>query len=1785
MKENKICFISCVNDQQLYNEALYYIDQLEVPKGYEIECISIENANSMTAGYNKAMGASDAKYKVYMHQDVYIRNRSFINIMLDILTSNRNIGIIGLTGTKVIPVNGTCNECSQKYGQAYSTQTGVIKLLAYNEVISEYEKVQAVDGFIMVTQYDIPWREDIFDGWSFYDISQSLEFMKAGYEVVIPKQEETWVIHEASGSNTGVEFEDYCNIFMEEYPKDIIETFIYDIEKENNILNEAAIVWRNYYVTKTNDKEYVKPIDDYIINKFNLHSEKISDLFDFDKISALEIVNNNKNEFLRYVNNAKNSLHNRNYEEASKWCFEGARYASENHPGFYTSPELEKILMECAGHVPQSNYKLDIPPINSKRRKVLHVLSEGYSTGGHTRLVKNWIEKDSDSIHSIITTWQIDTTPMWLTNAAKESGGWAYSLQQLANFIDRSSVLREIAYEWADIVVLHVHMFDPIPIMAFGVEGGPPVLFMNHGDHVFWIGTSIIDNLVNFRESGRELSKIRRNICRTSLLPLPLESPDIKNQNKKMIRKQLGIDENAIVLLTIATPYKFTTFGEIHYIDLLKMVLDKNKNTVAIVIGPDNVGKWKKANEDTDGRILPLGMQNDIGQYYCISNIYIDSYMFGSITSALDGGIHGLPIVALENSNNKTLSFNDMSTEGLNKKLTSSEDFLNCVNILINNAEYRDQKGQETSGKIKKDHIHEWNGYLDIIYKKVENRSHKIYLNTEFKNKLGNEDLFLAMFHKSISSGKKVLQNNNITKEKKDIYEQLKNLMVRYFNEEKLVLSQILGEHLITYNPKDYNILNVLALTHYKKNEIVLAKNYLTEAIKHCPKDSEIILNYVKLNGIEESEKFLDENHSANKGNIEYLKYYNVIKKQGEFNKLFRDGQYQDTLNLYNSFNSIKAKLLKVTTVKDFCQKNSCKYMVMEEEEPREIFIPHYHKSRKMGKIKQFTSPEIYIAELEDVNIIGENSVIIADDYCLYDMAKRDYDNRFDLRYGSLRSIDKNYAIVGFTYSNKILEEAAFLVGFAPYNYYHFTIELLSRMQYIDSFEEYRPIPILIDEKALKIPQHDELIKAVNKFNHPIIPVKRNYMYKVKKLIYPSYNTWMPINIKAGTEFKYEDQLIADSAINFIRDSVLKNVIKNGHRKIFISRKKLANARLINEEAVTEIFKQHGFEIIYPEELTFNEQVKVFSEAEYVAGATGAAFTNILYCPQNVKIICIIPQKYKFYIYSTISKRLNYQCIFLDAEVIEKKHYYSSEQFKLDLNYCEDFLKSLKLYKKSDSQKYIMERIEEIIDSTIKVYRDNQINYSVLNNIENIIKQLIIINICEKDMNEFFQRLKYLNYIIDIMKESMLLSNSSEIENMLNILYKNINISFGEDIIIEMQPLRHKRALERVKKKKIVKVAFFAIYSSVWKYDEVYQLMEQDPRFDPIVVVCPVVNYGKENMLEEMGKSYSFFENKGYNVIRTYNQENDIYLDVKQEINPDIIFYTNPYQGLIMDKYYITNFKDTLTCYTNYAFYVSNRHKEVYGQLFNSILWKTFYETTMHVRMAKEYDRNKGNHVVVTGYPGMDNFVYGIRSCVNVWKNPDENLKRIIWAPHHTIDLSGDLRYSNFLHYHQTMLNIAEEYKNRVQIAFKPHPLLKVKLYNHVEWGKERTEKYYNLWEINGNTQLETDEYIDLFNSSDAMILDSGSFTVEYLCCGKPSLFTFSDLNIKDRFNEFGKLALDQHYHAYNKNDIISFVDHVCNEEDIKKVEREKFYKKYLVSPNNKSASENIYEEICKQVF
>lgn len=197
----EICFIICTNNPVYAQECIYYVNHLNVPDGIQVDVLTVEDAASLTSAYNEAMQCSKAKYKVYLHHDTFIINRDFIRDCLQVFRMDPQIGMIGNVGCKKMPSSGVMWD-ADRYGMLYEQHIYETKLLA-NAIDPdlEYLEVDAIDGFIMVTQYDIPWREDLFDKWDFYDCSQSMEFKRRGYKVVVPNMKQPWCVHDCGFIN------------------------------------------------------------------------------------------------------------------------------------------------------------------------------------------------------------------------------------------------------------------------------------------------------------------------------------------------------------------------------------------------------------------------------------------------------------------------------------------------------------------------------------------------------------------------------------------------------------------------------------------------------------------------------------------------------------------------------------------------------------------------------------------------------------------------------------------------------------------------------------------------------------------------------------------------------------------------------------------------------------------------------------------------------------------------------------------------------------------------------------------------------------------------------------------------------------------------------------------------------------------------------------------------------------------------------------------------------------------------------------------------------------------------------------------------------------------------------------------------------------------------------------------------------------------------------------------------------------------------------------------------
>jgi capsular polysaccharide biosynthesis protein len=53
--------------------------------------------------------------------------------------------------------------------------------------------------------------------------------------------------------------------------------------------------------------------------------------------------------------------------------------------------------------------------------------------------------------------------------------------------------------------------------------------------------------------------------------------------------------------------------------------------------------------------------------------------------------------------------------------------------------------------------------------------------------------------------------------------------------------------------------------------------------------------------------------------------------------------------------------------------------------------------------------------------------------------------------------------------------------------------------------------------------------------------------------------------------------------------------------------------RLVNEDEASQVLARFGFETVHLEGLSFEQQVRLFHSAEFIAGTHGAAFANLLF--------------------------------------------------------------------------------------------------------------------------------------------------------------------------------------------------------------------------------------------------------------------------------------------------------------------------------------------------------------------------------------------------------------------------------------------------------------------------------------------------------------------------------------------------------------------------------------------
>jgi len=445
-----------------------------------------------------------------------------------------------------------------------------------------------------------------------------------------------------------------------------------------------------------------------------------------------------------------------NVERALGWASITAECAWSGHPGFFSSPSLENILIDLGQSLPAVSFtpRLKREP-NKDGRRILHVLSTTYRTGGHTRLVKRWIENAfPDEIHSIvITNQEYGSIPDWLEHAVRATGGNCFVLDTKAALSTRASLLREIARSWADMVVLHIHPNDPIPVVAFAVDDLPPVVFSNHADHVFWLGASVADIVADIRPAGQSLSLRRRNVRESTILPIPLPEPK-RQWNRSMARKELGLPAEVPVLLSVGSTYKYKPMGGYCFTDYALQLVDQVPDAVLLVIGPDNKGMWKEANKASNGRIRALGVKENLQLYNAAADIYLEGFPISSLTAMLEAALSGANVINSPVVLSSVLSSDDVSLNHFRVNFKGSMKYTETIKDFILDKAKSEERSKEVRERVISDHCAEgWRSYLAELENRCPSK-HMVQRLPRVQESVTQEDLVWALFQGAILRNK-----------------------------------------------------------------------------------------------------------------------------------------------------------------------------------------------------------------------------------------------------------------------------------------------------------------------------------------------------------------------------------------------------------------------------------------------------------------------------------------------------------------------------------------------------------------------------------------------------------------------------------------------------------------------------------------------------------------------------------------------------------------------------------------------------------------------------------------------------------------------------------------------------------------------------------------------------------------------------------------------------------------------------------------------------------------------
>ncbi|MBE0670977.1 MAG: DUF563 domain-containing protein [Anaerolineales bacterium] len=296
---------------------------------------------------------------------------------------------------------------------------------------------------------------------------------------------------------------------------------------------------------------------------------------------------------------------------------------------------------------------------------------------------------------------------------------------------------------------------------------------------------------------------------------------------------------------------------------------------------------------------------------------------------------------------------------------------------------------------------------------------------------------------------------------------------------------------------------------------------------------------------------------------------------------------------------------------------------VVYEASPEKIYLK---RPTILGKITdelfegEAYSPRPYVSTIDHAIITGGSNLVILEETGellsdeMVDFSTKD----FGIKSPYISYRNNNKVIASYKKKpNTQIKEGILLSCDHDNNYFHWLVECLPKLVFIDDFKQFKDTPLLIPAGL-----HENLMTAltrVNINNHPIISLDCGVAYHVDRLIFPSALSRVIDRYKGRPVFD-TDIILSNKWISRVSNLLKKKNNPKPWRKLYLTRRKGLRA-LGNQEEIERILSEYDFEIIDLEYASLDFQIKLFSQASMVVAPTGATLTNMLFCQPRTKVI------------------------------------------------------------------------------------------------------------------------------------------------------------------------------------------------------------------------------------------------------------------------------------------------------------------------------------------------------------------------------------------------------------------------------------------------------------------------------------------------------------------------------------------------------------------------------------